>query len=399
MQSSTKKIISASLLIAGTTIGAGMLGIPLVTGQIGFIPSTFVTLFVWIFMVITGLLFLEATLWMPKGANILSMTEKILGKKEKVLAGGTFLFLYYCLMIAYFAAGAPIFASFFQTVFGWTLSSWSSFAVFGLVFGSIVALGLHFVDKVNYILMVGLVFSYFALVGSGVSHVSLEKLRYTHYSPILLALPVLFSAFGYHNVIPSLTTHFEDKGKVMRQAILWGTLLPLVVYLIWQWLIIGILPQEVIQETMRKGSPVTDALLNLVGAKSIMVFGQSFAFFAIVTSFLGVAFSIVDFLGDGLGIQERTGFRRVGLTLLTFVPPFIFTAMNPSVFLIAIGIAGGFGEAFLNGILPAWLVWKGRYHKKLTSSFYIPGGKILLVAVLCIAIAVIGIEAFLLYRG
>jgi tyrosine-specific transport protein len=399
MKSSTKNIISASLLIAGTTIGAGMLGIPLVTGQMGFVPATLVTVLVWAFMVITGLLFLEATLWMPKGSNILSMTEKIIGKKEKILAGATFLFLYYCLMVAYFAAGAPIFASFFHYLFGWNLSTWASFAIFGLVFAFIVNLGLHFVDKVNYILMVGLIFSYIALVGTGASHVSLERLQYFHFSPFLFALPVLFSAFGYHNVIPSLTSHFQDKGHIMRKAIFWGTLLPLVVYLVWQWLIIGILPESVIQETMQKGSPATDALQNLVGANSITILGQAFGFFAIVTSFLGVAFSIVDFLGDGFNIQERTGARRVGLTLLTFLPPFLISSMNPSVFLIAIGIAGGFGEAFLNGILPAWLVWKGRYQKKFSSAYSLPGGKILLISVLGFATIVIGIEIFLLYRG
>ena len=87
------QIISGSLLIAGTTIGAGMLAIPLVTGVAGFWPASIVTTFVWLYMLLTGLLFLEATLWMHRGANVLSMTKRFIGEKGRLLAGGTFVFL------------------------------------------------------------------------------------------------------------------------------------------------------------------------------------------------------------------------------------------------------------------------------------------------------------------
>ncbi|HKZ00104.1 MAG TPA: aromatic amino acid transport family protein, partial [Rhabdochlamydiaceae bacterium] len=108
---SWRKILSGTFLIAGTTIGAGMLGIPLATAQIGFLPALAVTVLVWAFMLCTGLLFLEVILAMPSGNNILSLSGRFLGSKGRLVSGGMFLFLYYCLMVAYFAAGAPLFAS------------------------------------------------------------------------------------------------------------------------------------------------------------------------------------------------------------------------------------------------------------------------------------------------
>src|SRR3990167_7523240 len=121
-----KKLISATLLIAGTSIGAGMLGIPLVTASSGFIPSLILTFVVWLFMYATGLLFLEATLWMHDGANVLSMTNKFYKRKGKILAGITFVFLYYCLMVAYFSGGAPLLSFFLEFFLNIKISSFVS---------------------------------------------------------------------------------------------------------------------------------------------------------------------------------------------------------------------------------------------------------------------------------
>ena len=148
------KTVSGTLLIAGTTIGAGMLGIPLVTAKAGFIPAMGITFAVWLFMAATGLLYLEATLWMHEGANVLSMSRRFLGRSGRIAAGGTFLFLYYCLMVAYYAAGAPIFAS----LLGIGASVWTYLA-FGIVFGGIVFFGIKAVDRINYILMAAMFLS------------------------------------------------------------------------------------------------------------------------------------------------------------------------------------------------------------------------------------------------
>ena len=79
-RSFVSKVVSGSLLIAGTTIGAGMLGIPLVTSQCGFVPAIIITVIVWAFMLATGLLLLRATLWMPNHSSFLSISRHFLGR-------------------------------------------------------------------------------------------------------------------------------------------------------------------------------------------------------------------------------------------------------------------------------------------------------------------------------
>ena len=391
-----KDVISATLLIAGTTIGAGMLAIPLVTVSSGFIPAVVITFLVWVFMYLTGLLFLEATLWMHKGANILSMSKRFLKNRGKIISGFTFVFLYYCLMIAYFAAGAPLLATFINAIFQINITGWPVYGVFALLFGSIVAVGIKFINRVNYILMTALIISFIGLIAGGSKVVEMERLFYQDWKNVLFAAPILFGAFGYHNVIPSLTFHFKENEKLMRRAIFFGSIIPFIIYVAWQWLIIGAVPKEIVSVALQKGQPITVALQSITGIGWIKAMGRTFGLFAIITSILGVSFSVVDFLGDGLKMK-RYGKDRLLLCLLTFIPPFIISALDPSIFVLAISVAGGFGEAYLNGILPALLVWKGRYKKNLKSK-RLYGGKITLGLIFFIGLIVMLLEVLYLVK-
>ncbi|MES2272690.1 MAG: aromatic amino acid transport family protein, partial [Chlamydiota bacterium] len=52
-------VFGGTLLVAGTSIGAGMLALPVVTASGGFLPALFVYFLCWLFMTCTGLLLLE----------------------------------------------------------------------------------------------------------------------------------------------------------------------------------------------------------------------------------------------------------------------------------------------------------------------------------------------------
>lgn len=101
---------------------------------------------------------------------------------------------------------------------------------------------------------------------------------------------------------------------------------------------------------------------------------------------------MVDFLGDGLKIHNRTGWNRFWLCLGVFLPPALIAGIYPDIFIAAIGIAGGIGEGFLNGILPIALVWVGRYRLGLQSDYALPGGKITLIILGLFAALIMGIE-------
>ncbi len=381
------KVVSGSLLIAGTAIGAGMLGIPLITAECGFWPASIITFLVYVFMTITGLLLLRATLWIEGPVSFLSLSKHFLGKGGEVATGIMFAFLYYCLMVAYFAGGSHLFIS----LFGFNLNRELVSVFFALIFFCIVLIGPKSIDRVNISLSILMFITWIILMWTGSSHVKIEHLSESHYSNMWLALPILFGAFGYHNVIPSLVTYLGRDRKALIASILIGTSIPLLVYFFWQWLIIGVIPLAGLREISSSGLPVTFALQSITSQRSIYIIGQLFALFAITTSILGVSFSLVDFLADGFK-KDAKGKSRFGLTLLTFAPPLFLSMSYPKIFSKALSLAGGFGEAILNGILPILLVYVGIYMHKKNKDRMIPSSKAFLALLFLISLAVIAIE-------
>ena len=73
------RLLGAILLIAGTTIGAGILALPVSTGRAGFWPSIGVMLFCWLYLVYAAFCILEVNLALKHGSNIISMAEQTLG--------------------------------------------------------------------------------------------------------------------------------------------------------------------------------------------------------------------------------------------------------------------------------------------------------------------------------
>lgn len=389
-------VISGVLLVAGTCVGAGMLALPVATGLAGFVPALFVNVLCWLFMLCTGLLFMEATLWMSEGANVLSMAERFFGKAGKAVGGLLFLFLYYCLLVSYISGGAPLFFKVLPA--GLETSKFVAYGAFALVFGVIVFLGSHIVNRVNWILMIGLILSFILLVAIGSSEIQASFLERKNWALSLAAGPILFSAYGYHNIVPSLAIILKRNATKLRWAIVFGTLIPFIAYTLWQWMIIGSLSEQQIMTTAEQGIPITQTLQSITGHPLVSIMGAFFGFFALVTSFLGVSLSMVDFFADGLSVS-REGWHRLLLCLIVFIPPTLFAAANPGIFIEAIGIAGGFGEAILNGFFPIAMVWVGRYYLNLPSAYRLPGGKALLVILTLFTALIFGLEAHHLFFG
>ena len=76
------RLLGGVLLVAGTTIGAAMLALPIVTGFAGFWPSVFLCVVFWLYMTFTALLMLEVNLWMGEHTNLITMAKKTLEGRE-----------------------------------------------------------------------------------------------------------------------------------------------------------------------------------------------------------------------------------------------------------------------------------------------------------------------------
>lgn len=390
-----QRVLSASLLVAGTTIGAGMLGIPLLTVKAGFLPALVMNVLVWLFMVSTGLLVLEVSLKMPPNTNIMSIAKHILGPVGQWVAGAMFLFLYSCLMVAYFSGGAPLFAKILSMLkICQCQDGYLKYFLFAGVWGGVIVAGARSIARINVFLMVALIASYLILVSGASFEINSAQLMTQNWSMILIGVPVLFSAFGYHNIIPSLCTYLNRDKKALKYAIWIGTAVPLVVYIVWQWIVLGVVSESVLIETAALGLPASEALVRATGQVWLKAVTESFAFLALITSFLGVGLSMVDFVQDGwksVGLESWAQLPRWVICIGVLSIPLFFAMWDPTLFDKALGVAGGIGEAFLNGLLPVLLVAVGGY--------WVPWRKLTLTTLAALSLAVLFFELQMLGHG
>lgn len=392
---SSSRLTGGILLVAGTTIGAGMLALPVVTGMAGFLPTVILFFLFWIFMTFTALLMLEVNLWMEDNANMITMAKRTLGKWGELSSWGAYMFLLYALTTAYLAGCAPILLDFMKDVLGIDAPVWTGSLPVLLLFGTFIYQGVHAVDWVNRWMMIGLAIAFAAIVVLIMPSVNLKLLQHIDWPASTLAISFIATSFGFHVVIPSLTTLLKRDPEQLRKAIWIGSAIPLAVYLVWIVLTLGIIPLEGpngIVEGFKNGSNGASLLASVLNSHIMAILARCFSFFAIITSFLGVSISLADFLADGLRIK-KSALGKAFLCFLTFVPPLGFVLTDPRAFLSALDYAGAFGVMFLLGLMPALMVWAGRYLQNRASTTYkAPGGKIALIGTIIFSTSVILFE-------
>lgn len=390
----------AIALVAGTTVGAGMLALPAVCQRSGFVPSTCTLAVCWLYMVATGLLLLEVNLDTMceaggGGVSLISMTERTLGKNGTRFAWCAYVFLHYALLVAYVSRVGEIVGD--ATHLDRSICSVAFAAGLG---GFVYAAPDKTLENVNNALVAAVIGTFLPLLliaSRGVDVANL--LEVSDWSAVPGTVAVIALAFVYHNVIPVVATQLEGDRNKSRVALIAGTAIPFVMFTLWDGAVLG----GVSAEDLAAGVNL-DPLSTLQGMSPAAAgLVKSFSVFAISTSFLGFVLGLVDFLSDGFGWKERGDARPY---ICTLIPPTIFAVSNPDVFLSALDTAGAFGVLTLFGCLPPAMAWANRHGDGLGDACaarreemcgvldpLVPGGRVGLGLLFGAAAAVVASEA------
>jgi len=392
-----QKVIGGILLITGTCIGAGMLGLPVTSAASGFYYSLVLLFLCWVFMYLTGLCVLEVNLTLQHDVSYISMARTTLGRAGGIVTWVFFLLLLYSLLAAYVTGGGNLLAQLLSKVsHKLIIPVWVGSTLWTVGFACIVFVGVAWTDFINRFFMLGLLAAYALLLVIGMPHVSVHALDQGKAIYLFAAIPIVFTTLAFHIIIPTIVNYLEGKAKQLKQILLWGSLLPLAIYIVWEFIIFSILPLHgstgliTILKAGNAASAIPTALYLALGSPVILYAAEFFVFFAVASSFLGVAYGLFDLIADGLKIEKTLGGRFI-VALYTFIPPIIFSAVYPKGFILALTYAGIF-VAIVHGVLPVLMVWCARYTKKVIQVRYVPGGKTLLVIVMLFFIAVICID-------
>jgi tyrosine-specific transport protein len=388
------KLIGSILLIVGTTIGAGMLALPIATAQLGFIGSLLLLFICWLITLASTLLLLEVNLWLPQKSHLVSMAKATLGGQGELITWISYLFLLYALLCAYIAGGSDLFHSLLRA-FGFSIPTWATAILFTFLFGSVAYFGIRAIDYVNRGLMCIKLGAYFFLTVLLLPFVSPEQL--THGDLTLTdttAWMVTITSFGFAAIVPSLRVYFASDIRQLKIALLVGSFIPLICYILWDIVIMGVIPHKgdhgliAIAHSQQPTSELVQTFSTTVARPAILFFAKWFTSVCVVTSFLGVALCLSDFLADGLRL-EKQGWNQLLIQAIAFLPPLSIVLFYPNMFITALRYAG-VDCCLLLILLPALMAWYGRYRRHLAHGYRVPGGKGLLIFLILFSLIMIG---------
>ncbi len=392
------KMLGGVLLIAGTCIGGGMLGLPIATAQGGIFNASILFIICWVLMTFTALLTLEVNLCFPKNSNVISMAKATLGIPGALLCWTVYLFFLYALVSAYIAGGQDILFGLLNAI-GFKLPVWSCGIIFVFLFGTVVMAGIKHVDVFNRLLMFLKLGSLLLLMAFIAMHIDPINYDAGKITLLLPAITVAITSFGFSIIVPSLRNYFGDDIKKLRWAILLGSFLPLLCYITWNVVIFGVVPlygDVGLKRLMDANQPITgliESITYYVPTDKIALLTRAFTSICILTAFACVSLGLSDYIADGFQVNHNKDQGKWFVTLATFLPPLLIVIFYPKAFIVLLSIAGILC-VMLQALMPAVMAWHCRYKKNFAMEYKVIGGKPALILAMLTSIIVMGISGY-----
>jgi tyrosine-specific transport protein len=358
-------VFGATLLLAASVMGGGILVLPTAALGAGFLASTGAFVVGWFYMTMSGLIVSELCLnhlarsGRP-GQQILVVFEEALGDKWKWVASASFFFLYYTMMVAFLAQGGINLESFLSSrgLAGFAAVPGSGQTLLAGFLGLVLyASSSAMIERARIALLVGVTACLAGVVflaSGSMDFAAMIDFSNQHPEAVPSAFPIIFASLVYQQQVPTIVERLEGDRTKITQAIIAGTTLPALLLLAFNAVVLGnvqglevqnIDPIAAFQNAEPRITPLIDCLLPL----------------ALSTSLFGVTVAVKDGLESVLRLP-RDDFKAplLGLALLPALALSILLA-TPEALYNTLDISGTFGVSILFLVLPAILVWGQRY--------------------------------------
>lgn len=387
------RTLGSVLIVAGTTIGAGMLAMPIAAAGNGFGMSIVMLFMLWALMCYTALLLVEVYQHQSSETGIGSIAQRYLGPGGKYITGFSMMFLMYALTAAYVSGAGEIITSNLKSTLAIEIEDWIGIVLFTVIGGGIVCFGTSSVDFINRILFAAKIVFLVIILALMMPHVEQQNLLSAPTEKVLIlsAIPVFFTSFGFHGSVPSVVKYMGGNVKKLRIIFMIGSAIPLFAYILWQIATLGSISTTTFVGILAENSGLNgllDAIRNVVMSGRTEFIAQMFMSLALGTSFLGVALGLFDFLADFFKRQDNVS-GRVQTGILTFLPPLVFALFYPRGFVMALGFAA-IALSILALLLPSAMAFKSRLVND--RKYQVRGGVSALLIVFLCGIIVIGIQ-------
>ncbi|XOB41713.1 MAG: aromatic amino acid transport family protein [Candidatus Nealsonbacteria bacterium] len=346
--SQTKKIIYAIAILSGTIIGVGLFSLPYITSKVGFWVITGFFLVLGSLVILIHLFFGELSLRTPDFKRLPGFAKFHLGNwAEKIAYFSTTLGLFGAIL-AYLIVGGEFLTELFSPIFG---GNYLIYTLFYFAMGAIlIFFGMKAIAKVEFWGLILFFIILFAIFFRGESFIAIESL---FPSPDIsyFFLPygiILFSLWGAA-LIPEVEEILGRQKKLISKIIPIAILIPIVVYLFFIYLILGI-----------TGTETTESALT--GLKDVL--GDGIVSLALI---FGVLTTFTSFIALGLTLKKVFWYDlKIGKNLawvITCFLPLILFLIGIKSFIPVIALVGGIMLG-IDGILILLMYQKIRPKRK-----------------------------------
>lgn len=395
------KLLGSICLVAGSTIGAGMLALPLTIASLGFPLGIVAMSLIWYVMYQAALFGLEVNLRYAKGAPLGVLAARYGGPYAQFLGHVSVSVLGYALVSAYLFGGTSLILSFWE---GTAFSFGEVLILMTLAIMMGIGTCTTWLDKTNRVLFLIMIGAFFFLMIGLLGAVSSGALHYvpesaTQLTSWRIALPILFTSFGFHLLLGSMVEYCEKDVKMLRRAFFWGSLIPFSVYVAWVLVALGVLFESDpdFYQVLIKGHGDLGQLMEKLGHVAAHPWAQQcrwiVGFLAIFTSALGVGLSLVEGWASSF---NRIPQLKMPLALLASLLPCAAVAyFIPEAFMKALGVSGML-LAIIAVLLPCYLLFRS---DEKTYYFKESGSRLRILLCIFVATSVVCLELYNLLKG
>jgi tyrosine-specific transport protein len=357
------------LIVSGTAIGAGMLALPLVLANFGLPLTLFIMFAIWAIMYYVSLVNIELVLDAGKGLTLAQLGKKFSGPMAQTIGLLCLKILTYSLLAAYIAGGASVLQKLILSFLGVDLSATFYIIMVAAFLAVLLAFTTRWIDYANRLLFLALIVAFIILLMGLLAKLNLTQLPIIplqlEMNSFYIALPIVFTSFGYQVVIHSMTTYCHYDKKMLKRVFFWGSLIPTIVYLLWTICVLGVLFVEkplFFNEILKGDAQLGDmiqALSEIGNAGSIHLFSSLMLLLVITTSAIGVGLGLRDSWRLQLERKLSPLTNSILSQIITFVPPLIVVLLIPNAFIKALSFAGMI-SAIIAVLMPIYLLYKSK---------------------------------------
>lgn len=352
------KVIGGTLLVAGTSIGAAMIAMPITAAKVGFLGSIVLMFIVGFVMYYMAGVTLDIFIIYKKNHSIAKIVGVVIGKKLQLVYNAATVALLISLLVAYIAGVGEIVSTITSIDYINVVLSLSAILFLSLTMSHKL---IDYYNRVAFSCKISVI-AIIALIIA--PHVSIDNLIISSYVTIndlstLSVMPIFVTSFGFHGSIPFIYKLLDKNAILYKKAITYGSIITIVVYLLWLTLTFGIINYG---DLVQSNATLADfILLFKLNSNLLSSSINAFALLGMLTSLFGVSLGIYDFVERLLPDKSR-----MMISGITFIIPALFSLLGSHLFIQALGFAG-FALVIIAIIIPAILRFKlgGQFNRPL----------------------------------